>query len=144
MSIDEYEEKKAAMKKIVDETGYDQVCLDNGIIRNFDTGASRDTADGKLDYEGFLSPAVLKVFAQYMHKNRKMQDGSLRSSDNWQKGIPIDVYMKSLHRHFMDLWLGHRLYSTESGRREAICGIMFNAMGYLHSLITEGIDVEAE
>jgi len=35
-------------------------------VRTFDTGATRDTEDGKLDYEGFLSGRVLKRYAEYM------------------------------------------------------------------------------
>jgi len=33
---------------------------DTGTIRQFTTGATRDTSDGKLDYEGFISPLVLE------------------------------------------------------------------------------------
>jgi hypothetical protein len=69
-------------------------------VRTFSTGATRDTDEGKLDFEGFLSPTVLKAFAEYMHEKRKMPDGSLRDSDNWQRGIPVDAYMKSMWRHF--------------------------------------------
>jgi hypothetical protein len=101
-------------------------------LRKFETGASRDTEDGKLDYEGFLSPAVLEAYAAYMHANRKMADGSLRGSDNWQKGIPKDVYMKSLLRHTMKLWKDHR---AGKASQEELCAVMFNAMGYLYELL---------
>ena len=57
-------------------------------MRNFDTGATRDNDDEKMDYEGFLSPIVLKEFGRYMHKHRKQTDGKFRESDNWQKGMP--------------------------------------------------------
>ena len=69
-------------------------------VRTFDTGATRDTDDGKLDYEGFISPLVLERFARYMHTHRLQPDGTLRDSDNWQKGIPRDQYIKSAWRHF--------------------------------------------
>lgn len=69
-------------------------------IRTFDTGATRDTDEGKLDFEGFLSPLALERFAEYMNKHRQQSDGSLRDSDNWQKGIPVKQYMKSMWRHF--------------------------------------------
>src|SRR5262249_20215749 len=58
--------------------------------RIFKTGATRDTDTGKLDYEGFLSPLVLKRYAEYMHQHRVMKDGAMRASDNWQRGIPLD------------------------------------------------------
>ena len=110
-------------------------------MREFETGATRDSDDGKYDYEGFLSPLVLARYAEYMHKNRVQADGSLRSSDNWQKGIPLTAYMKSGWRHFMDWWRLHRAVARggavlEDDLQEAICGVLFNAMGYLHELLS--------
>jgi hypothetical protein len=104
---------------------------DDKVMRSFDTGATRDTAEGKLDMEGFTHPMVMKQFAKYMNMNRLQSDGNLRDSDNWQKGIPIDAYMKSLTRHRDDLWLEHRGFPTEAGKIAALCGIIFNAHGYL-------------
>lgn len=101
-------------------------------IREFDTGATRDTDDGKLDFEGFLSPLALERYAQYMHKHRRQSDGGMRDSDNWQKGIPLDAYMKSGWRHFRDWWREHRGYPTDEGIEEALCALIFNASGYLH------------
>ena len=54
-------------------------------MRTFDTGATRDSDNDKLDYEGFLSPLVLRRYAEYLHKHRKQSDGKIRTSDNWQK-----------------------------------------------------------
>lgn len=107
-------------------------------VRQFDTGAKRDTEDGKLDYEGFLSPLVLAAFAEYMHKNRQMADGSLRDSDNWQKGMPLDVYMKSEWRHHMEAWTEHRLGRQGSEEQiDALLAIIFNVQGYLHELLKD-------
>lgn len=100
-------------------------------MRIFETGATRDKDDTKLDFEGFLSPLTLEAFAEYMNKNRVQADGNLRDSDNWQKGIPADAYMKSGWRHFFDWWKAHRAGKPELVQ-EAICGLLFNAMGYLH------------
>ena len=104
------------------------------VKRTFTTGATRDTDLGKQDYEGFLSPRVLKRFAEYMTKNRAMKDGSTRASDNWQKGSPRDVYMKSAFRHFMDWWAMHRQARdfTNEELEEALAALLFNVMGYLH------------
>lgn len=102
------------------------------VVRTFESGATRDLDTSKLDYEGFLSPLVLKRYAEFMHKNRVQRDGTLRSSDNWQKGIPKDVYMKSLFRHFFDSWDGHRSGDIQV---EELCGVLFNAMGYMHELL---------
>lgn len=104
-------------------------------MRNFTTGATRDTDTGKYDYEGFISPVVMEAFAAYMHFNRLQADGNLRGSDNWQNGIPLDVYMKSGWRHFFDWWREHREIETKEGVVFALCGLMFNLQGYLHELL---------
>lgn len=98
-------------------------------MRTFDTGATRDTADGKLCYAGFLSPRVLRRYAEYMHAKRKLPSGNLRDPDNWKRGIPLDTYMDSGCRHFMAWWEKH-----EAGQdaTEELCALLFNAMGYLH------------
>lgn len=113
-----------------------------GVTREFATGATRDTDIGKLDFEGFLSPIVLEAFAEYMNKNRVQSDGSTRASDNWQKGIPRDAYMKSAFRHFFDLWKEHRGITTKDGIESALCGLMFNTMGYLHEYLKTKLDYQ--
>lgn len=112
--------------------------------RTFPTGAARDTDNEKYDYEGYLSPLVLERFAQYMAANRMMRDGTIRSGDNWQKGIPLDVYMKSAWRHFVAWWMEHRITRlggdakfSASLLEEALCAVLFNVMGYLHEVLKE-------
>ena len=114
------------------------------MIRQFDTGANRDTDEGKHDPEGFISPLVILEFNAYMHENRRLSDGSLRDSANWQKGIPRDVYMKSLWRHFLDVWLHHRSYGhlARDPLRKALCGLLFNVQGYLLEQIKHDMDME--
>ena len=113
-------------------------------MRTFETGATRNLDTNKNDYEGFLSPLALEAFGDYMTAHRKQADGTIRDSDNWQKGIPKTAYMKSMWRHFMDLWKLHRGYevkSPEDGHtvtvKEACCALLFNVMGYLHETIKE-------
>jgi hypothetical protein len=106
-------------------------------MREFITGATRDTDVGKLDFEGFLNPLVLEEFAKYMNCNRETKIG-IRDSDNWQKGIPLKTYMKSLFRHFMAVWKEHRGIKTEDGMMKALMGVMFNTMGYAYEILKEG------
>jgi len=109
------------------------------VFRTFETGATRDLDDSKLDFEGFLSPLVLDAYAQYMHRKRKMADGSLRDSDNWQKGIPTDAYMKSGFRHVMDWWKHHRGLEdmTVEDLEDTLCALLFNVQGYLFEVLKE-------
>lgn len=104
-------------------------------MRQFDTGATRNTDEEQLDYEGFLSPLSLRRFAEYMHAHRFQADGTVRDSDNWQKGIPRESYRKSLLRHTMDVWLDGREFDSREDVENALCGVIFNAQGLLHELV---------
>lgn len=111
-------------------------------MREFDTGATRDSDDTKLDFEGFLSPLVMERYAQYLHEHRLQADGNMRDSDNWQKGIPLPVYMKSAWRHFFLWWKLHRAMvrggsSIDNKELEdTICAVLFNAQGYMHEWLS--------
>lgn len=113
-------------------------------IRTFKTGANRDIDTSKPDYDGFFSPLVVEAFGAYMNFNRQIADGSTRDSDNWQKGIPMPVYIKSGWRHFIDWWRFTRGLSIHEGVVFAICGLMFNCMGWLHEYLKENPGAVAE
>jgi hypothetical protein len=119
-----------------------QVDVAIGKMRTFDTGATRDNDETKLDYEGFLSPLVLESYGKYMHKHRTLRDGSVRGSDNWQKGFGehhYDVCMKSLIRHIVDVWKEHRGIPTPDGMESAINAAMFNLQAYQHQRLLKGV-----
>jgi hypothetical protein len=114
------------------------------VAREFSTGATRDLDANKLDFEGFLSPLVEERFAEHMHKARKMPDGTMRASDNWQLGIPVDVYMKSMWRHFFAVWKLHRGLKVveivngvevEKDLETELCALKFNVSGMLHETL---------
>ena len=100
-------------------------------MRAFETGATRDSNEDKLDYKGFLSMIAIKQFAEYMHSHRKQADGSMRASDNWRKGIPVSAYEESMTRHVFE-WL----QALEAGDRdkafEIAPAIWFNLQGWMH------------
>jgi len=133
-------------------------------MRTFKSGATRGTEKGKLDFEGFFSPLAVFTYAEYLDKHRLQPDGSYRGSDNWQNGMDLDVYAKSEWRHHFIFWAIHRGYvvyeeTTSDGAvrmhlqtselenkhpgwkritiKDALCGVIFNAMGYLHELAKE-------
>jgi hypothetical protein len=110
---------------------------DDGNMQTFASGATRDTGTNKVDPEGFTHPMVMLQFYKYMKMNQVQSDGKLRASDNWQKGISTKAYMKSLKRHTDDVWLEHRGFGTDAGMIHALCGVMFNSMGYLHEILKE-------
>jgi len=107
------------------------------IMRVFESGAIRDNDKEKIDYEGILSPLVIERYGEYMNKHRYQSDKKLRDSDNWQKGIPKNCYIKSAYRHFIDWWKWHRGVSCKETLEDALCALLFNVSGYLHELLTE-------
>lgn len=116
-------------------------------IRKFDTGATRNIDTNKHDFEGFISPSVEHRFAEYMQSHRKQKDGTIRDSDNWQAGIPIPVYQKSLVRHLLDLWLlwrGGTPIDPDTGKpsnlQNLLCAIKFNVNGYLHEVLKKELE----
>ena len=113
-------------------------------MRVFETGATRNEDVNQFDYEGFLSPIVLQRFAEYMHKHRIQADGQIRDSDNWQKGMSLDSYMSSGWRHFHDWWMEHDGYESREGMEEALCGLLFNVMGFLHETLKANRSVKDE
>jgi hypothetical protein len=106
-------------------------------LRRFESGATRNRDDGQPDYEGFLSPTALARYGVYMHAHRIQADGSLRASDDWQKGIPQREYLKSLLRHVMDVWLCFRGGQTRESLEDALCATIFNSQGLLHEVLKE-------
>lgn len=112
------------------------------IMRKFETGATRSSDVGKLDYEGCLSPEVLEMFATYMNRHCTQADGAPRASDNWKKGMPREKYMKSLLRHIWDAWKIHQglqVVDSHTGTvvtiDDALCAALFNVQGYLFEKI---------
>lgn len=109
-------------------------------VRKFETGATRSADTGRYDPEGFMHPVVIERFCEYMHKNRLQPDGTIRDSDNWQKGIPFATYVKGLWRHFLHLWTRHRgsePYDDKASDSavDDCCAILFNAHGYIYEAL---------
>lgn len=107
-------------------------------MRTFESGATRDSDDGKIDYEAILSPLVIQRFGEYMLQHSTLPDGSKRSGDNWQHGFGLDVTLKSLWRHHVDVWSLHRSAQQHTiEMEEALCAVLFNAAAYLHQLLAD-------
>lgn len=113
---------------------------DSARIREYPTGATRNSTEGKHDYASFLSPIVIEAYGRYMHRHRLQADGTLRAGSSWKKGFGDDHYsvcLESLVRHALDLWLLHDGFHARETIDDAICGTLFNAMAYYHKLLIE-------
>jgi hypothetical protein len=111
-------------------------------MRIFNTGATRDNDEQKLNYTGSLSPLVLKRFVKFM-RDHNIKGGELqRDESNWKKGIPQQSYMDSKIRHIIDTWLLHEGYLTEAeidDIEETLCAEIFNSMGMLREILVKKI-----
>lgn len=112
------------------------------LVRIFESGATRSPDVGRYDPEGYLSPIVLERFSEYMNAHRVQSDGSLRDSDNWQRGMTRDSYMKGLWRHLLHLWTRHRGYKVMDPKaaadaEEDLCALLFNVQGMLFEILKD-------
>lgn len=114
--------------------------------RQFATGADRSSDAGKVHFERSLSPLVLQRFAEYC-RDHNVPKG--RREDQWQRGFPQESWVDSAWRHLKTWWALHRGYPEvdDAGKpadiEEALCGLLFNANGYLHQLLLAKLPEEA-
>lgn len=109
-------------------------------MREFESGATRDDDDGKLEHWGFASAVVEKRYSEYMHTHRIQADGKLRASNNWTKGIPSEAYKHSLSRHLNDLRLileGFPELAEDADLETVLCAVKFNVDGLLYETIKQ-------
>jgi hypothetical protein len=92
---------------------------DSGERQQFDTGAVRDTTEGKGRFD-LISPEVLFRLARWT------QLGAVKYSDrNWEKGIPISRCVDSCMRHlvkYLDGW----------DDEDHLAAVVWNAMAIMH------------
>ena len=80
----------------------DFVTKDSGERRQFNTGAQRDVVTDKGRYD-LISPIMIERLAKLL------QRGAEKYNDrNWEKGMPLSVYMDSGMRHLYKFLEGHR------------------------------------
>lgn len=109
-------------------------------VEKFAGGATRSDSSDRYDPEGYFSPIAWERIAEYLQKHQVQADGSIRESDNWQKGVPAERFMRGLWRHMLHLWIRHRGYvpmDPNAGEdiEEDLCAIAWNAQGMLHFIL---------
>jgi hypothetical protein len=110
---------------------------DNGKIRVSETGATRNSSNGKADYCDFFSPLTFKAYGEYMYKHRLQSDGTMRDPGNWKKLFGDDhsrVCLESAMRHLHDVWMELEGYESRDGLDEALGGLMFNVQALWHKV----------
>lgn len=97
------------------ETDDGFVIKDSGAREEFDTGARRDTQDGKPRFD-LIPPGPLRRLAM-------VYEGGLRKygENNWTKGMPVTRYLASAERHMEAYRSGER---DEDHLAQAVWNIM--------------------
>lgn len=91
---------------------------DSGKRQEFETGAKRDTQDGKVLY-GLIPPYPLKRLAQH-YTNGAVKYGE----NNWTKGIPMSRTWESLERHV-------QAYKEGDDSEDHLAAIAWNAFALM-------------
>jgi len=98
----------------------DYVVRDSGERQRFDTGAVRDTQEGKPRYD-LISPLALHRIAMLMMR------GAVKYGDrNWEKGMPQDRLLASAMRHLY-AWIN----KPDDGE-DHLAAVCFNVMAIMH------------
>lgn len=109
-------------------------------MRNYETGATRNSDEGKPQYAKIGDPTIDKAYADYMNAQAVQADGKIRPADNWKKGIPVADYLDSQRRHWHDVWFhlsGHPEQAEEKDLVTALCALKFNVDGMLYEVLKE-------
>jgi hypothetical protein len=70
--------------------------------RQFESGAQRDTSDGKLRMSLLPQEELKRVMERYLSGAEKYGE------NNWMKGMPLSVYYDCAHRHLEAWWNDQR------------------------------------
>lgn len=95
-------------------------------ITQFDSGAVRDTQDGKPNFLECFSPVAMWEYGMYMKGVSKRYP-----PDNWKRGIPQESALVSAERHLLQLKMETE-YGVPPDGTDHAAALMFNVMVYLH------------
>ena len=96
-------------------------------ITEFDTGAIRDTQEGKVDFVETISFTAHHRYAKYM-TGKKAKYGV----GNFKKGIPIESYEMSLLRHIDKYFRNKYEGGTDELEEDHVAAMRFNIDGIMH------------
>ncbi len=114
-------------KDILTEEHYHKNTQEVPSITIFQTGAIRDSQEGKEDYIETISWTAQKRFAKYM-TDKKMKYGA----GNFKKGIPISSYEQSLVRHLQKYLENKYEGGSTEPNEDHLSAMRFNIDGIMH------------
>ena len=92
---------------------------DSGHRQEFNTGAVRDTPEGKLRYDLIPTFALKRLAGLYTRGAQKYGE------HNWQKGMPYSRFLASLERHL------HQWKQGETDE-DHMTAVAWNALAIIH------------
>jgi hypothetical protein len=92
---------------------------DSGEREKFDTGAVRDTEEGKPRYD-LISPFALTRLAHLLARGAEKY-----CERNWEKGMYVSRLYSSGLRHFIQYFMGDR-------SEDHLAAVLFNVMAIIH------------
>jgi hypothetical protein len=98
----------------------DEEEVQTGRFEVWDTGAKRDTSDGKTRID-LIDPVLLDRVGHHLRKGAEHY-----GEHNWQQGIPSDRYIESLMRHVNAYRMGDR-------SEDHLAAIVSNVMGIIRN-----------
>jgi len=107
--------------------GNEWITKDSGKRRKFDSGAQRDVAHGKGRYD-LVSPIMIDRLAKLLER------GAIKYDDrNWEKGMPLSVYMDSGMRHL------YKFLEGQTDEDHLIAAIWnFQALLHIEEMVKRG------
>jgi len=106
-------------------------------MRKFETGAIRDSDEGKIKYVDAICLEFFQMYGSYMRKHCVQKDGQCRSTSNWKKGFGLDVTIDSFFRHAVDFVLSHYGIPVDSklSHEDLACAVRFNLEAYMQEYL---------
>jgi len=96
-------------------------------ITEFETGAIRDSQDGKVDFVETISFTAHERYARYMTGKKKKY-----GTGNFKKGIPITSYEQSLLRHVDKYFRNKYEGGQDELNEDHVAAMRFNVDGIMH------------
>lgn len=107
------------------------IIKDSGKRKIYESGAVRDTNEGKIRYD-LIPIECLKRLAEHYTKGAKKYE-----ENNWKKGIPTERFIESAWRHWAEYLFG------EKGE-DHLSALVFNVFGIMYNEEHYSIDINEE
>lgn len=104
-----------------------ELIKDTSGITFFETGAIRDSIEGKEMYTETISWTAFRRYAVYMTGKREKY-----GSGNFKKGITAESYENSLMRHIAKYMINKLEDGSLEKGEDHLSAIIFNTLGLMH------------